>query len=64
MSRSNPELWEKIVAEIKKSARAGAAGTWNARKAQLAVKEYKDRGGKYAGKKSAQNSLVVWTRED
>ena len=62
--KSDPELWSEVAASVKKSSRAGPSGTWNARKAQLAVAEYKSRGGKYKGRKSRKNSLVVWTKED
>lgn len=62
--RNNPKLWERVVAEIKAGDKAGPAGTWNARKAQLAVAIYKKRGGGYRGRKSRDNSLGIWTRED
>ena len=61
--RSNPRLWEKVKKEILKSPKGGAPNKWSARKAQMAVTEYKKRGGKYSGKKSPKNSLVKWTRE-
>ena len=35
----------------------------SARKAQMAVEEYKEGGG-YVGSKSESNSLVKWTEED
>jgi hypothetical protein len=38
-------------------------GQWSARKAQLAVKEYKEKGGGYIGSKSKSNSLVKWGRQ-
>jgi len=41
-----------------------AAGQWSARKAQLLVKEYKDQGGKFTGRKYAKNSLHQWTLQD
>jgi hypothetical protein len=37
---------------------------WSARKAQLAVAEYKKSGGGYIGRKSSSNSLVKWTKQD
>ena len=58
--RTNPQLWSRIVAELK----ASNDGAWNARLAQRAVKIYKDRGGRYVGPKRADNSLAVWTAED
>lgn len=62
--KSNPKLWADVVQEVKNSSLAGTPGTWNARKAQHAVRIYKERGGKYKGKKSDQNSLTIWTKED
>lgn len=62
--KNNPKLWATVVAEVRDGDKAGPAGTWNARKAQLAVAIYKKRGGTYRGKKSADNSLAVWTKED
>lgn len=62
--KSNPKLWLEVVADIKKGSVAGAPNTWNARKAQLAVKRYKSRGGKYKSRKSRKNSLAQWTKEE
>jgi hypothetical protein len=61
--RTNEKLWKSIVEKLKKSSKYGGVG-WNARKAQAAVKEYKKRGGKYTGRKSSQNSLAKWTKQD
>lgn len=61
----NKSLWTRIKNKYHKGSIGGKAGTWNARKAQLAVKEYKNKGGKYPStRKSSTNSLVKWTRED
>jgi hypothetical protein len=62
--RANPVLWAHIKAEVHSGSRYGPSGTWNARKAQYAVKCYKDRGGTYIGRKKSDNSLVKWTKED
>ena len=62
--RVQPELWEKIKAEITASDKGGHAGQWSVRKAQLAVQEYKRRGGGYVGAKRSDNHLVQWTREE
>lgn len=62
--RTDPELWEKVKAEITAGAKGGEAGEWSARKAQMAVQEYKKRGGGYRGKKDPHNSLHEWTEED
>lgn len=62
--KSDPELWRKIQIKWKKSSKGGKPNEWNARKAQLAVQEYKRLGGKYSKPKNPQNSLVKWTRED
>lgn len=61
--RKNPELWKKIVSRVKSGTKGGKSGQWSARKAQLAVKLYKNKGGKYIGKKSENNSLVKWTKQ-
>ena len=44
--------------------KGGAPGQWSARKAQLAVREYKRRGGAYLGARRADNNLRQWTEED
>jgi len=65
MARTNEKLWKKVVAEVKASGKGGKPGQWSARKAQLAGKKYKDRGGSYSGTKTkAQKSLSKWTKED
>lgn len=62
--KTKPALWKKIVEKIKKGSKGGAAETWNARKAQLAVAEYKKAGGGYKGRKTKENDLVKWTDQD
>lgn len=57
--RDNPELWEYC----KKEAVDKMNGKFSARAMQYAVKLYKERGGGYLGPKTAQNSLVKWTKE-
>jgi len=47
-----------------KGDKGGKAGQWSARKAQLLVKLYKDAGGGFIGKKSKNNSLVRWTKQN
>jgi hypothetical protein len=44
--------------------KGGAPGQWSARKAQMAVQEYKRRGGGYEGGKRADNHLHQWTEEE
>jgi hypothetical protein len=60
--RTNPSLWKTIKNKVQRSSKGGLPGQWSARKAQLAVKEYKEKGGKYIGKKG-NNSLHKWTVE-
>ena len=62
--RTDPKLWDKVKAEVTAGEKGGSAGEWSARKAQLAVAEYKKRGGGYEGKKDPHNSLHEWTEED
>ena len=62
--KTKPELWARIVSEVKAEAVAGTrAGQWSARKAQLAVSRYKSRGGGYRGSRSRSNSLHRWTQQ-
>lgn len=66
--RSDPELWERS----KKEAIEKLGGKFSARAMQLAVKIYKEKGGKYLNpngtglstKKDEENSLVKWTNEE
>jgi hypothetical protein len=65
MGRTNEALWKRVVSEVKAGSKGGDAGEWSARKVQLAGKIYKDRGGKYSGKKTeAQESMTKWTKEE
>ena len=65
MGRSNEALWKRTVAQVKAGSKGGKAGEWSARKAQLATKLYKEKGGSYTGSKTkAQKSLSKWTKED
>jgi hypothetical protein len=62
--RSDPRLWEQVKDEVTAGNKGGEKGEWSARKAQLAVAEYKKRGGGYEGRKDPHNSLAEWTDED
>ena len=62
--RNDPDLWERIKAEVTRGRKGGKAGQWSARKAQLAVAEYKKAGGGYRGEKADDNHLAEWTEED
>jgi hypothetical protein len=62
--KADPELWEKVKAEIMQSAKGGEPGQWSARKAQLAALKYKREGGRYKGRKAADNHLQQWTEEE
>ena len=55
--RSNEKLWGKVKKEA-----AQKMGGHSARAMQYAVKLYKERGGKYLGKKRSDNDLATWTR--
>ncbi len=46
VKKSNPKLWEKVLDEVRKK-----PGKWAAWKSMLAVKMYKERGGKYLGRR-------------
>lgn len=61
--RLDPDLWESIKTKYQKSPKYGGKG-WNARKAQLAVQEYKRKGGRYSPSVKRQDtSLHKWTQE-
>ena len=64
--KSDPELWEKVKDEITKGDKGGEPGEWSARKAQMAVQEYKKRGGGYEddGPDKDETDLHQWTEED
>ena len=62
--RTDPELWEKVKKEITRSSKGGRPGQWSARKAQIAVQVYRERGGGYRGGKSADNALQQWQDEE
>jgi hypothetical protein len=64
--KSDPALWEKVKNEITESDKGGDPGQWSARKAQMAVQEYKKRGGGYEedGPDQDDTDLHQWTEED
>jgi hypothetical protein len=62
--RTDPDLWETVKDEISAGAKGGKKGQWSARKAQMAVAEYKKRGGGYKGGKDENYSLHQWSEED
>lgn len=61
--KSDPDLWEKVKRQITQGDRGGKPGQWSARKAQLAVQDYKKQGGGYVGGKTNDNHLHQWTEE-
>ena len=62
--KTDPALWERVKAEITAGDKGGDPGEWSARKAQMAVREYKKRGGGYKGRKAPDNHLVQWTEAE
>ena len=62
--KTDPKLWEKVKQEVTKGDKGGKPGQWSARKAQLAVHDYKAAGGGYDGEKSADNHLAQWSHEE
>ena len=54
--KDKPLLWQQVKKEIQ------GDQAWNARLAQMAVKEYKKRGGGYIG--GVGEGLKKWTKED
>ena len=57
--KRDPKKWAEAKARARKK-----MGGHSARAMQLAVKYYKDAGGTYEGKKSKNNKLSKWTKED
>jgi hypothetical protein len=57
--RLDEVLWEYCKEEA-----VAKMGKFSARAMQYAVTLYKKRSGRYEGKKTAENSLVKWTKED
>lgn len=65
MAYDRPELWERVNQKYLEGDKGGRKGQWSARKAQLAVLEYKKLGGGYIGEMTSQaKSLKKWTMED
>ena len=62
--KTDPKLWEKVKTAVTKDDKGGKPDQWSARKAQLAVSEYKKEGGGYKGEKSPDNHLKQWTDEE
>ena len=64
--RTDPELWDTVKDEVTRGDKGGEPGEWSARKAQLAVHEYKKRGGGYdeSGPAKEDTHLHEWTEED
>lgn len=61
--KTDPALWDKVKHKVTEGDRGGKPGQWSARKAQLAVHDYKAEGGGYTGPKTEDNHLHQWTEE-
>lgn len=61
--KTNEKMWKSIVASVKAGSSGGRPGQWSARKAQIATKRYKKRGGGYKGAKSSSNRLSKWSKQ-
>ncbi len=62
--KKDPALWDKVKKKVVAEDKGGKPGQWSARKAQKAVHDYKAEGGEYEGKKTADNHLAQWTKEE
>lgn len=62
--KSDPALWERVKAKVTRGSKGGKPGQWSARKAQMAVQEYKKAGGGYEGRKDPDNHLQQWEDEE
>lgn len=58
--KSNPALWERAK---KAACSKGGLCKHSARKMQWATRYYKSHGGRYVGKRRADNSLTRWGRQ-
>ena len=59
-TKLDPAKWSKAKARAK----AKMGGKHSARAMQLAVKYYKQMGGRYGGSKSSSNKLSKWSKQD
>ena len=59
-TKLDPKKW----ARAKARAKAKMGGKHSARAMQLAVKYYKQMGGRYGGSKSSSNKLSKWSKQD
>lgn len=57
--KRDPKKWAAAKAKARKR-----LGGHSARAMQLAVKYYKEAGGRYEGKKSSENKLSRWSKEN
>ena len=57
--KRDPAKWARAKAKAKRK----MGGKHSARAMQLAVKYYKDMGGRYFGKKSSSNKLSKWSKQ-
>lgn len=64
VERTDPQLWEHVKRNLMRSDKGGKPDQWSARKAQLAVQEYKRRGGGYHGRKLKETGIAKWTQEE
>ena len=62
--KTDPALWERVKNKVTAGDKGGEKGEWSARKAQLAVAEYKKAGGGYKGRKDPHNHLAEWGKEE
>ena len=64
---TDPDLRREIKDELMKGDKGGDPGEWSARKSQMLVQEYENRGGGYKDdpdQKEAAESLKEWTEQD
>ena len=59
-TKLDPAKWSRAKARAK----AKMGGKHSARAMQLAVKYYKQMGGRYKGSKSSSNKLSTWSKQD
>lgn len=63
-TKKDPVKWSAIVSRVKNDSVGGVPpGKWNAVKASIAARKYKESGGQYTGKRSPSNGLRTWFRK-
>ncbi len=64
-TKRDPAKWSAIVSRVKNDSTGGvSSGKWNAVKASIAARKYKESGGAYTTKKPRQKGIRKWFSEN